>query len=97
MRQFVTTEATNDPWASHSPTAIKNEFAEVEFRVEDSDSEDQKLPSSRLCLSCCCCGRKREAYVRARMVQREGEEGTRLMDCDELDLNWQQESGEDVT
>ena len=86
MRQFLTTEATNDPWMS-SPTSIRNEYAD--FEVAEVSRGEQKYP---IVWGCCCCGQRgRPSYARARRTQSLDEENVCLVDCDELNLAWQRE------
>lgn len=85
MKQFMTTEVSNDPWCN-SPMTIQNNLAEMEF-------EEQSRPNHWGSYLCCCKGSK-QVYTRARLRGREerDEESTCLVECDELDLTWQKTS-----
>lgn len=82
MKQFMTTEAMNDPWCN-LPTAIQNNLAEMEFE------EQSRSNHWGSCL--CCCKGSKQVYARARLRAQEerDEESTCLVECDELDLTWQ--------
>ena len=86
MRQYMTTEATNDPWCS-SPTAIRNEYAEMEF--EEPQHHKLLSKTNHWGSYLCCCQGSKPAYSRVGVREQRGEEVACLVECDELDLTWQ--------
>ena len=94
MKQYMTTEATNDPWYS-SPTAIRNEYAELEFEEPQRHKQLSRSRYNHWGSYLCCCQGSKQAYSRARVREEGGEEVACLMECDELDLTWQ--NGNSIT
>ena len=102
MRQLMSTEASNDPWA-RSPTTVRNEYTEVD--LQDSKQEQRprrrSRPSPRPSVWSCCYsgagGQSRQTYSRARFQQILDEEHAYLMDSDDLELTWKNEDGESET
>lgn len=86
MRQYMTTEATNDPWCS-SPTAIRNEYAEMGF--EEPQHHKPLSRTNHWGSYLCCCQGSKPAYSRVGVREQRGEEVACLVECDELDLTWQ--------
>ena len=90
MHQFMSSEATNDPW-SGSPTTVRNPFTDVEM----AETREREMKTSWRCL--CCCAGERGGYRRGRTRQPDLEENMCLMECDELSLAWEGQHGKDIT
>ncbi len=93
MHQFMSSEATNDPW-SGSPTAMRNQFAEFEMA---EPGEEEEMKKSWSCLCCFSGSGGRRGYRRGRTRQPDLEENRCLMECDELNLAWGTEHSSDIT